>query len=879
MTLAMTSFSDRLFRAIQDGCESLYGEFVHLCREILPPDIDERYEWLKNNGYAVRDDADIAVYVHKVAARHQPKFQWLYDNLFQQYPNVFQGELDLVVWGCGCGLDLLALYDRAMKQGNPQLWLTVRSVTLLDISETALSCAKEFAELLFPCARGRIVGHVCDFKDFDSEKIGIPNSFIYTPRLHLISNVLDLLSQEQLAVFVAKQKQCTARNSYFNEMFVAFSPEYRNWDRTVSRQKLEAFRAEWGEKATDVSVSGDEPANCVYATFEYNDLLKDNAYRLYASANRCLRNIVRGRNRCLDEGCSDKKLAYLQGKLSTLTIGDKNFFECYEWADVQKYVNKRDEAVIDRILFVPRRGVGVVPCVIVFGWHSERAPNPKEIAWKSLLKTSGLDERGWNQYAEKTKVLRWDYKNKLFRGDTNFGEYLTQDDIDFSDAFVIDPKGAKPLPSLDDAMDSEQREIILGRQQLRRIRGGAGCGKTTTMLWHGVMSILRMHQPVLMACRTVTLFRHNQRRMAATLMSRVDGLEYVDRGLVRFSTIDKFLCEYFLFTNQCAIRNSKEQQLDNGEKELLCRKCKSDGISRLCKDKTNAISSTTTVCFGAVMVDEIQSVEPDMVQALYNLTEAGNSNREFYCFCDERQSLKQSSLEKDEQIQKLRVKTPKGTKGRSFSGGWKSLNRPYRQMEETSGVLTEVAYKFQKLTDDKYGDNETERRVYQPGLVNVFSIERVNLSEKIPQLRRNLWKLPEKGLLENKIIKIVDRLKDLGSGKITVICDTLQCVRRLLMTITDVRWRSTHTKDGLFVEEQALRNSFEETEDCIGLTTIELAQGWDLENVILIITRDKSKSNNEIESVTTGITRAKCQLRIIDASPSGWVYEQLKRFN
>jgi hypothetical protein len=99
------------------------------------------------------------------------------------------------------------------------------------------------------------------------------------------------------------------------------------------------------------------------------------------------------------------------------------------------------------------------------------------------------------------------------------------------------------------------------------------------------------------------------------------------------------------------------------------------------------------------------------------------------------------------------------------------------------------------------------------------------------------------------------------------------------MTITDVRWRSTHTKDGLFVEEQALRNSFEETEDCIGLTTIELAQGWDLENVILIITRDKSKSNNEIESVTTGITRAKCQLRIIDASPSGWVYEQLKRFN
>ena len=64
-----------------------------------------------------------------------------------------------------------------------------------------------------------------------------------------------------------------------------------------------------------------------------------------------------------------------------------------------------------------------------------------------------------------------------------------------------------------------------------------------------------------------------------------------------------------------------------------------------------------------------------------------------------------------------------------------------------------------------------------------------------------------------------------------------------------------------------------------GLTTIDLAQGWDLESVILIVTQDNVQSTNTAESVLTGITRAQQQLRVIDASPSGWVYEQLKKFN
>ena len=366
--MIMAQFSDKLLEALQaEDDKPLYESFFQICCQQLPADTDERYQWLRSNGYVARDEDDINVYVAKVARRHAPKFKWLYDNLFAQYQNVFQGEIDLVVWGCGCGLDLLALYDRAMQQNIPQLWLSVRSVTLLDISEVALDRARTIAEALFPCARGRITAGVCNFKEPESIKVAVPKSFIYTPRLHLISNVVDLLSHEQLGHFVDKIKAILSRpsggRSFYNEMFVTFSPEYKNQDWVSSELKVEAFRKAWGGFATPIEVSGGEPEKCAYAAFEVNSLVNSEVYKLYASGNRCLRNLVRGRNKLIDVGCDDSGLRYLYKNLLQITIGDKNFFECYEWADVQMYDDGHGNTA-DRILFVPPRGSQIAACVV-----------------------------------------------------------------------------------------------------------------------------------------------------------------------------------------------------------------------------------------------------------------------------------------------------------------------------------------------------------------------------------------------------------------------------------------------------------------------------------------------------------------------------------
>ena len=124
-----------------------------------------------------------------------------------------------------------------------------------------------------------------------------------------------------------------------------------------------------------------------------------------------------------------------------------------------------------------------------------------------------------------------------------------------------------------------------------------------------------------------------------------------------------------------------------------------------------------------------------------------------------------------------------------------------------------------------------------------------------------------------------DMLRHGGEKRITVICETVKMLYSLLGSTIEPRWLSTHKPGATFQEEQKLRNDFEESEDSIGLTTIQLAQGWDLECVILIVTHNKSNNAHELESVLTGITRAKRQLRIIDASTTHWVYNLLKKYN
>lgn len=264
--------------------------------------------------------------------------------------------------------------------------------------------------------------------------------------------------------------------------------------------------------------------------------------------------------------------------------------------------------------------------------------------------------------------------------------------------------------------------------------------------------------------------------------------------------------------------------------------------------------------FGAVLVDEIQSVEPEKVQALFNLSAAANPWRECYVFCDERQSLQRDSLEQDEFIGKLRVKVP--DRGIGF-GRWITFSTPYRQAFEFSGKLALVSADMQRLTNDKYGESETANVPYQEDLMRgVFRVHEASCK----------WK--------DDVFDLIDDLRKCGATRITVVCDRTDVVYALLAD-SRTSWNSTHRRGASFQEVQRLRGEFEEQEGATNLTTIDLAQGWDFESVVLVVSDsvESKKGVNVKERVFTGVTRATKHLRVLDRSPDHWVYNRLARFN
>jgi hypothetical protein len=179
-------FKDRFLKALRDDTQSIYDSFVKISTDSLPKDADERYKYLYSDvgKFISRDESDVDVYVHKVARKHLPKFKWLYENLFKTQKEIFSKDLDIVIWGCGCGLDLLAFYDCAMAQKNPQLWTTVRHITLIDISDAALKRAETMAKILFPMASISVVK--CDLSNVNeiNRKVSLRRLIGFVSRIH-----------------------------------------------------------------------------------------------------------------------------------------------------------------------------------------------------------------------------------------------------------------------------------------------------------------------------------------------------------------------------------------------------------------------------------------------------------------------------------------------------------------------------------------------------------------------------------------------------------------------------------------------------------------------------------------------------------------------
>lgn len=121
----------------------------------------------------------LAYYLYSYGKMHLAKL----NNAFGQLPPLFWEEkVDIVAWGCGQGLEIMAYAD--YLQSNV-LTVNVSSITLIEPSESALRRAALHTRLFFPDAKIRTI---CKYLD-DLRREDFPQR---QRTLHLFSNILDL---------------------------------------------------------------------------------------------------------------------------------------------------------------------------------------------------------------------------------------------------------------------------------------------------------------------------------------------------------------------------------------------------------------------------------------------------------------------------------------------------------------------------------------------------------------------------------------------------------------------------------------------------------------------------------------------------------------
>ena len=193
-----------------------------------PAECNRRYERLKVNDYRVEDWEDAFAYVKHVAQIHKPRFKaW-----FEQSRSAFEHPFSLVVWTCGCGLELIALHDwlkeRVMEDGRV-FYDRITSITLIDVSVPALDLTEAITEFLFPSIPvSKIQCNLMGPDRVEKVKEGLIPSFPLIRRVHFLFNWLDLLkTREEAESFARDFAEIVPRDpKNANEICLAFSPNY-----------------------------------------------------------------------------------------------------------------------------------------------------------------------------------------------------------------------------------------------------------------------------------------------------------------------------------------------------------------------------------------------------------------------------------------------------------------------------------------------------------------------------------------------------------------------------------------------------------------------------------------------------------------------------
>lgn len=159
-----------------ENVRQLSVDFVSRLKE---EDKAEIYKHLDNGRSVLDSEALLLYYLYSYGKMHLAKLRYIYSSLPSSFWN---DKVDLIAWGCGQGLEIMAYGDYLRSEG---LHSNLSSITLIEPSELALRRAALHARLFFPDTEIRTV---CKYagdltvEDFPEKRVSF----------HIFSNFLDI---------------------------------------------------------------------------------------------------------------------------------------------------------------------------------------------------------------------------------------------------------------------------------------------------------------------------------------------------------------------------------------------------------------------------------------------------------------------------------------------------------------------------------------------------------------------------------------------------------------------------------------------------------------------------------------------------------------
>mgnify|MGYP004594223617 CR=1 FL=1 len=457
----------------------------------------------------------------------------------------------------------------------------------------------------------------------------------------------------------------------------------------------------------------------------------------------------------------------------------------------------------------------------------------------------------------------------------------------FNDDMYNDARMALIPPDITDRLDgvtryTDKQDKIIGKfSKLNRVRvkGAAGSGKSQVLAKLAVDRLSQTGNRVLIICYNITLIN-----FYLILLRKIDRRMNIKRSDIHIQNYHKFI------NVQCSNLN-----IDRSEIDLrFYDQDNSELFKKLLKDPSNIRSKYDTI-----LIDEIQDFKPNWVKNV--LSFLADNGKVLYCG-----DIKQDIYQHQD---KEKLKTDDIIYTEGCRGRWNELSESFRLPSEminfanafakrflshkndinleinkdSQGVLFnygEIDYHEIEYFDDEYiynivnalrgadtFNNETQICILGPRilemrhLANYFNIKS-NGTRKLETTFESMEFFCNL-LRKHGFNEYASRIEKKGGESLERRIDNQNTCKELLSTKADSFYRE------LIKIRRAKKCAFHMDSGSYKLSTIHSFKGWELDNIVLIITEPSEnaqidESCNTDELIYTALTRAKHRLSIIN---------------